>query len=86
MKTINRRSAAHSFERGPSLAFPREHSGLVAFDGAALGLLRAEAHRPEQASDMHSAEAHAVQPLNEDAHPLERPQFDAEVVGHRTLQ
>jgi hypothetical protein len=86
MKTISRLWAAHFFERRPSLALPRQHRRLVAFNGAALRPLRAEAHRPEQAPDVHFAEAHAVQPLDDGAHPLERPQLGAEVVGHGAFQ
>jgi hypothetical protein len=32
------------------------------------------------------AEAHAIQPLDEDAHAFERPQLGAEVVGHGALE
>jgi hypothetical protein len=86
MKTISLRSAAHFFERRPGLALPRQHGGLVALDGPALGLLRAEAHGPEQPPDVHLAEAHAVQALDEGAHALERPQLGAEVVGQGALE
>jgi hypothetical protein len=87
MKTISRRSAAHLFfKRRPGLVLPRQHGGFVAFDGPAFGLLRAEAHRPEQAPDMHLAEAHAVQALDEHANTFERPKLGAEVMHHCTLK
>lgn len=69
----------------PSLALPRRHYRLVALDGAALGLLRAESLGAQQAPDMHLTEAHPMQPLDEDVHSLERPQLSAEVVGRGTL-
>lgn len=74
-KTIKRPSRWAFFKRRPSAALPTAHSILVSLNGAFLGLLRAKAHRPQDAPDLRLAKAHAVQAFNEYAHALERPQF-----------
>lgn len=68
------------FERRPGLALPGLHGILVALDRATLGLLHRKPQAAQDAPDLRLAELDAVQPLDEYAHSLERPQFGAEAM------
>jgi hypothetical protein len=48
MKTISRCSAAHFFERGPALAFPRQHRLLIALHGPSLAHGRSLEHAADR--------------------------------------
>jgi hypothetical protein len=62
---------------------PGLHGVLIAFDGAALGLLHREPQRAEDAPYLGLAELDAELALDESAHALERPQLRAEAMVGR---
>ena len=59
---------------------------VVTLDSPTLGLLRREAQIAQQTPDLCLPELDTVQPLDENAHPLERPQVGTESVLGRALE
>lgn len=86
MKTITRPWRRAFFERWPSLSLPLLHGTVVTLDSPTLGLLRREAQIAQKTPDLCLPELDTVQPLDEHAHPLERPQVGTESVFGRALQ
>ena len=85
-KTITRRSRWAFFKGRPGASFPLAHSVLITLDGALVGLLRAETQCAQYTPYMRRTEPHAVESLNDSAHPLECPQLGSKPMFCRTLQ
>ena len=62
------------------------HRIFISLDGALLGLLWAEAQTTQYPPHLGLAKAHAMQPLDDSTHALERPQLGAKAMLGRLLQ